>query len=382
MTECDFFIVGAGIAGASAAYGLAPLGSTIVAEAESQPGYHTTGRSAAFFSETYGNAVIRALTAASRSFFVAPPDGFSEAPLLGDRGVLHIGRSDQREKVAEKAREVAELSPSTRQLDGDGVRTLAPALRADYAVCGLLEPEAKDIDVHALHHGFLRAAKKRGSKLITGARVVALQRRGERWRVETEAGSYTARIIVNAAGAWGDEVAALAGSRAVGLAPKRRTILIGELANAPRGGDMRRWPLVIDIDETFYFKPESGGLLISPCDETPTPPCDARPEEADIASAIARVGAAADLSIRRLVNKWAGLRTFAPDRTPVVGYDGGVPGFFWFAGQGGYGIQTSPAMSRLAAALATGKLIPADLAALGVTERALSPRRFAAGMPN
>ena len=373
MTAYDYLVVGAGIAGATAAFGLSRHGRVLLVEMEDQPGYHTTGRSAAFYSETYGNAAIRALTTASRDFFDEPPPGFATAPLLSGRGVLHIGRIDQRQTVEAKAKEVESIVGSVRRLDSRQVADLVPVLRDGYADCGLFEAEAKDIDVGAAHQGFLKHARERGTELVTKAEVVGLRRAKGLWAVETMNGAFEARVVVNAAGAWGDRVASLAGAKPVGLAPMRRTIIIVP-SDYPPG--LMEWPLVIDIDEQFYFKPESGRILISPCDETPMPPSDVRPDELDVARAIDRVQRASEIRIERISNKWAGLRTFAPDRTPVVGYDDKVENFFWYVGQGGWGIQTSPAMSRLCEALVTGEGVPDDIAKLGLRAEMVSPKRF------
>jgi len=373
MTAYDYLVVGAGIAGATAAYGLSRHGRVLLVEMEDRPGYHTTGRSAAFYSETYGNAAIRALTTASRDFFDNPPAGFATVPLLGGRGVLHIGRADQREAVDAKARDVESIVDSVQRLDARQVADIVPVLRDGYADCGLFEVEAKDIDVGAAHAGFLKHARQRGTELVTKAEVVGLRRAKGLWTVETMNGDYEARIVINAAGAWGDRVASLAGAQPVGLAPLRRTIIIVP-SDYPPG--LMEWPLVIDIDEQFYFKPESGRILISPCDETPMPPSDVRPDELDIARAIDRVQRATEIRIDGIANKWAGLRTFAADRTPVVGYDDTVENFFWYVGQGGWGIQTSPAMSRLCEALVQGKGVPEDIAKLGLAEETVSPKRF------
>jgi D-arginine dehydrogenase len=237
----------------------------------------------------------------------------------------------------------------------------------------LLEPDANDIDVNALHEGFLRGAKKRGAKLVTDVQILSLEWNGKAWTAQTADATYLAPTIINAAGAWADELAELAGVKRLGLEPKRRTVVTFDVRPELK---IAGWPLTIDARETFYFKPDAGRLLLTPADETPSPPCDAQPEELNIAEAIDRFETFTTESVRRIAAKWAGLRTFAPDRTPVVGFDTKVRGFFWLAGQGGYGMQTSSAMARTAAALATGAPIPADIAAHGVRVEALSPARF------
>jgi D-arginine dehydrogenase len=372
VTRFDVAIIGSGMAGASAAYEIAAARKVLLLEREAHHGYHTTGRSAALFTETYGNDVIRALTAGGRRFLTEPPTGFSDTPLLSPRGVLLIGRADQMPQLAAEEARARDLAPGIRRVDADEARRLVPVLRADYVAGAVHEPQAMDIDVHALHHGFLRGARARGAEIRNRAEVVALQPTAGGWRVVSSAGSYEADIVVNAAGAWADRVGALAGAAPIGLQPKRRTAIVFQ---PPAGAAIAHWPAVVDIDETFYFKPDAGRILASPADETPMEPCDVQPEEIDIAIAVDRVQHAADLPVRRVERSWAGLRSFVADKSPVVGFDPLVPGFFWLAGQGGYGIQTSPAMGRLAAALLAGQAVPEDLAGLGVTAAALAPAR-------
>ena len=378
MTElCDFLIVGAGIAGATAGYHLAAHGRAVVLEMESQPGYHTTGRSAALYSEWYGNHVINALTTGSKPFYLDPPDGFSEHPLLTARGVLVFGRDDQRAALDQAEAEGHHLGRIRRLSTGEAQK-LCPVLRADYVAGAVFEPDAMDIDVSALHQGFLRGLRAEGGSIRTDARLTSLCHDGAQWRAETTAGEFAAPVVVNAAGAWADQVAEMAGIKAVGLVPKRRTAILFE---PPADLETAPWPAAIDVDEQFYFKPDAGLLLGSPADETPQPPADVQPEELDIAIAVDRIERATTLKIRRIRHRWAGLRTFAADQTPVAGFDAGAPGFFWFAGQGGYGIQTAPAMGRLAAALITGAGVPPDLAELGLIEAALAPDRLQKATP-
>ena len=353
MKSYDAIVIGAGIAGASAAYEIAEDRTVLLLEREDQPGYHTTGRSAALFSETYGNAAIRGLTVGSRDFYEHPPAGFATVPLLTPRGVLLLARADQMERVAAWVSAVQPIVPDVHMIDAAAALAAVPLLRADYAAGGALEPGAMDIDVHALHQGYLRGAKARGVQLVTNADVSGLARDGDGWVVRSSAGTWRGSVVVNAAGAWADAIATLAQTPLCGLTPMRRTAIAVDL---PDDVDARRWPAVIDSDEEFYFKPEAGRMLLSLADETPMPPCDVQPDELDIAIAIDRVQQAADLP-------------------PVVGLDPAAPGFFWLAGQGGYGFQTAPAMGRLAAALSAGRDVPEDLAALGVQIGALAPGR-------
>ncbi|NUB08058.1 FAD-binding oxidoreductase [Azospirillum sp. Vi22] len=383
MERVDFLIVGGGMAGASAAYELAAHGSVVVLERESQPGYHSTGRSAALYTQTYGHPVVRALTVASWDFYTNPPQGFSEHPLLTPRGVLLIGRADQTAALDRDFAEGRRLTPTVERLDRAQALARAPFLKADYVDGAVWEPAAMDMDVHAIHSGYLRGLKARGGRLVTDAGVTALERRDGLWIASTPAGDFAAPVLVNAAGAWADVLAEMAGARPVGLVPKRRTAITFDpvfadpmLADPADGAGLADWPMTIDVDEQFYMKPESGRLLLSPADETPVEPCDVQPEELDIAVAIDRMEQAVRFSVRRITHKWAGLRSFVADKVMVVGYDESADGFFWLAGQGGYGIQTAPAMGRTAAALATGRGLPPEVAALGVRAEDLAPARL------
>ena len=364
----DIVVIGAGMAGASAAHFLARRFDVLLLEQEDQPGYHTTGRSAALYTQAYGNAAIRALTVASKPFFDAPPDGFSEVPLLLPRGLALFGRRDQADSLEGAFRDGRRFVPEIRMLDSDGVCELIPALRPDYVAGAVFEPEAADIDVHAMHRGFLR-----GVPLRRNAEVEGLERCGSGWRVALRGGdALEARLVVNAAGAWADEIAEMAGAAPIGLVPKRRTAFTFE-------AETGEWPMAVDVDEQFYFKPESGRALGSLADETPSPPCDAQPEEIDVAMAVDRIEHATTFRIRRIERRWAGLRSFVADKTPVVGFDPGAPGFFWCAGQGGYGIQTAPAMGMAVASLAAGEGLPPEVRDLGLEESVLSPARFREG---
>ena len=375
--DCDFLVIGAGIAGASAAFELterAPGARITVVEREDTSGYHATGRSAALFVETYGGPLVRALVRGSRSFLETPPAGFVEYPLLGPRGVLHFAREGQRERAERLFADCRNLTRDLRLVEGGEIANLQPALRSGYAVCAVHEPHAMDIDVSALHQGYLRGFKARGGRLITSAEVQGFERVRGRWRIRTAAGPITAGTVVNAAGAWADAIAEAAGITPLGLVPKRRTAITFD---PPAGLTVARWPMTIDVDESVYFKPEAGRILASPCDETPMPPSDAQPEEWDVAVAVDRLEQATTLTVDRISHKWAGLRSFLADKLPAVGFQSTESTFFWLAGQGGYGIKTSPALGRLAAALLTGAEVPADLADLGVTAAALGPGRFA-----
>ncbi len=379
MDAADFLVVGAGIAGAGMAWALASA-RVVLLERETHPGYHSTGRSAAVFSETYGNDTIRALTRASRPFFERPPEGFSEHPLWSRRAWLYVARAEQLAQLNAWYAHARTLVPELERLDPVQTLHFAPMLRDGYAAGSVREPDGADLDVDALHRGFLRAAQRRGIRIECDAEVQSVERvDAGGWHVRTRRGaSFTARVLVNAAGAWGDEIAALAGVAPIGLQPKRRTAI---LFPAPPEFDLRDMPVVVDIDERFYFKPDAGKLLGSPADETDCAPCDAQPEEMDVAIAAARIEEAVRFPITRVERKWAGLRSFATDRTPVVGYDDAVDDFFWLVGQGGYGIQTAPALSRIAAALARGKPLPTDVVDEGVSAASLAPLRLRESAP-
>lgn len=373
LQTADVIIIGAGVAGAGLAHELAGDLQVLVLEAESQPGYHATGRSAALFSEIYGNGLVRALTRASRVFYEVPPEGFPDA-LLTPRGCLFVASADTLPQLDDLAAD-ADVAAATRRLAGAEARERVPILKPDAAVAALFEPASRDVDVNGLHQGYLRAAARAGVTVLGDAPAQAIVRTAAGWRVETPRGAFGAAWLVNAAGAWADVVARLAGVQAVGLTPMRRTAIT---IDAPPELETRGWPMVIAADESFYFKPDAGVLLVSPADETPTDPCDAQPEEEDVALAAWRFEEATGVEVRRIRSKWAGLRTFAPDRSPVVGEDPDAPGFLWLAGQGGYGFQTAPALSRLAAGLIRQGGVPSDLAAAGVTAAELAPGRFRA----
>ena len=369
----EFVVVGAGIAGASAAYELAGTKSVLLLEQEHQPGYHTTGRSAALYAETYGNQTVRALTTGGKDFYDHPPAGFTEHPLLRPRGVLFIGREDQRRSLDKLLVEVSGLRSNIQRIDAATLTSYVPVLREGYATAAIFDPDAMDIDVHALHQGYLRGLKARGGQCLLNAPVQALNHHNGMWLVDTPIGQFSGKIVVNAAGAWADLVAALAQARPIGLVPKRRTAI---LFQPPAGTRIETWPTVIDADEEFYFRPDAGKIMASPADETPVPPCDVQPEEIDIAILVDRLERAVTMPIPRIERRWAGLRSFVRDKTPVVGYDDGVEDFFWLAGQGGYGIQTAPGIARLTAALARRLPVPDDLATLGVRSADLAPERL------
>ncbi|MEO1061895.1 MAG: FAD-binding oxidoreductase [Actinomycetota bacterium] len=370
-STADVIVIGGGIAGVTAAAHLAPHRSVVVLEAESALAQHTTGRSAAQFLENYGGEANRRLSIGSRAFFEDPPEGTTDAPLLTPRPFLSIGDDAHLPALERHAAEGAAMVPSIRLVDRDEVLRHCPALRPARVAAGVLEPDACDIDVMALHQCFVRLARRHDARIVTGARVAGLARTGDTWVVEAGDERYEAPVVVDAAGSWADRVAASGGVDPVGAMPLRRTAL------TVRGpGDSDAWPLVYVIDESLYFKPEAGDqLLVSPADEAPSEALDARPEELDVALALDRLGEWTTLDVRHVRSSWAGLRTFVADRQPVIGFDPGAPGFFWLAGQGGTGIQTAPASGRLAASLILEGTVPDDLAALGLTAAEVAPDR-------
>lgn len=373
--RADFLIIGGGIAAASVGHWLAPHGRVVLLERESQPGYHSTGRSAALFMESYGTPQVRALTLASRAFFDAPPDGFTDHPVLSPRGALIVAEAGQEAELEEWWHTLRSVTPRAQRLDAAGACALVPVLRAERIVGAVYEPDAADMDVHAIHQGYLRGLRRAGGTVVCDAEVTGLQHVGGMWQVHAGGIVYEAPVVLNAAGGWADAVAQLAGVPRLGLQPKRRSAFIFA---PPEGTAIQSWPMAIGAGEGWYFKPDAGMLLGSPANADPVDPHDVQPEELDIAMAIHRIEEMTTLTIRRPTRTWAGLRSFVPDGDLVGGFDPAAPGFFWVAAQGGYGIQTSPAMGEACAALARGLPIPDRIAAFGLTEAMLSPARLRA----
>jgi D-arginine dehydrogenase len=365
-------VIGGGIAGASAAYELAAEADVTVLEREATCDYHSTGRSAALFTECYGDAVVRRLALGSRSFFESPPEGF-EGDLVKPRSLLFIGTEAQSEATAASLGDYRSMVPTVRPVPADEVVALCPIVDDGQIVSGILEPGAMDIDVHAVHTGFLHGIRRRGGTVITTAGVTDLERSGGAWRVSTGDQVYDADVVVNAAGAWCDVVGEMAGAAPIGLVPKRRTAFTFA---APEGH--QSWPMVIDVEETFYFRPEGPQLLASPCDETPMEPHDVRHREEDVALGIERIQAVTTMAIRTVEHAWAGLRSFVADKRPVNGWDPRLEDFYWLAGQGGFGIKTSPAMARFAAGMILQGEPPGDLVARGLSVEDLAVERLRA----
>jgi D-arginine dehydrogenase len=361
MTRRRVAIIGAGMAGASLAAELAPHDDVVLCEAESQPGYHATGRSAAFWSETYGGPLVQPLTTASGPLLHAPPADFAERSFLRTRGELLLARDPA--VLDALAQDFANSGVPIERRDPHGV---VPGLRGEWHA--LWSPGCADIDVGALHAAYLAKARRSGVQLRCDARLGGVRRVADGWQLDTAAGTIMADIVVNAAGAWADDVAALFGAAPPGIRPYRRTV-VQLRVDPPASPDL---PLVIDAAGGFYFKPEPGGRLwLSPHDETPDRPHDVAPEEIDVALAIDRFEAAVEWRVEAVERRWAGLRSFAPDRLPVYGFDRDIPGLFWCAGQGGFGIQTAPAAAQLCAALLGHGDVPQ-----GVDPAAYSPHRL------
>lgn len=366
----DAIVIGAGISGAAAAYELALRRRVLLLERESRPGYHSTGRSAALYTPNYGNATVCALVRAGRAFFEQPPAGFAEHPLLRPRGALTFGGAEDGAKLdgllalSGPGHEIVEISPR-RALE------LAPILRPERIARTVFEPAVADMEVAAIHQGFLKGFRARGGTLATDAAAIRIERRGGDWRVAAAGEEHAAPVLVDAAGAWADEVAALAGVPGVGLVPKRRTAIIVEA----EGHDPRPWPALDDVGNDHYLKPDGARLMASPGDATPSPPCDAQPEELDVAMLVDWLERATTIAVNRIASRWAGLRSFVADDGPVMGEDAAAPGFWWLAGQGGYGIMLSAPLARSLAGLIEHGELPADIAAAGIRPAALDPRR-------
>ena len=353
MTQqtADFIVIGAGIGGASIAYWLSRRASVIVLERESQPGYHSTGRSAATFMESYGPEQVRALTRASLPFFRNPPDGFCDIALLAPRGALFFAGPGQEAALAEHEATARAVSPNVERLDARQAAAFLPVLREELLIGAVLEKDVWDIEVDALLQGFLRGTRAAGGSTVSGAGITSMVRKDGMWEVSTAKGIYRAPVLVNAAGAWADTVGAMAGAAPLGLVPKRRSAF---LFTPPEGMATAHWPLFMDVLQSFYVKPDAGMLLGSPCNADPVEAHDVQAEELDIAIAIDNIERLTHLRIRRPSHVWAGLRTFAADGEFVGGFDPQTPGLFWSAGQGGYGIQSAPAAGRFYAATLLG----------------------------
>lgn len=373
MQHCDYLIIGGGIAGASTGYFLAGHGKTIVLEREAQPGYHSTGRSAALYTVAYGTPQVRALTAASRTFYDAPPTGFSDHPLLTPRGELVVDFSGDAAELQRQFEQARQQVAEARLLSAEQACAMVPVLRRERVRGALYDPSAADIDTAALHQGYLRGIRQQGGEIHCDREVLAISRSAEGWQVDCAGQRYSATLLINAAGAWCDQIAQLAGLPGIGLQPKRRAAFTFQ---AGEGIDCQNWPALVSLDESFYFKPDAGLLLGSPANADPVAAHDVQPEELDIALGIHQIETHTSLQIRRPEHTWAGLRSFVADGDLVGGFDAQAAGFFWVAAQGGYGIQTSAAMGQACAALIRKQPLPEQLIAAGLTAAMLSPQRL------
>ncbi len=374
MTQADFIIIGGGIAGASTGYWLSRHGRVLVLERESHPAYHSTGRSAALYTAAYGTPQVRALTLASRDFFDAPPEDFCEHPLLSPRGEMTVDFTGDPTELNNQYLSAKATVPEMQLLSADEACARLPILRREKVHGALYDPSASDIDTDALHQGYLRGIRRNQGEVRTDCEVLGLSRDQQgQWQVQTAGQTFSAPILINAAGAWADQVGVMAGARPLGLQPKRRAAFIFA---GPEGVDIHHWPMLVSLDESFYMKPDAGMFLGSPANADPVEPHDVQPEELDIAMGIYQIEEATTLSIRRPTRTWAGLRSFVSDGDLLAGFDTQVPGLFWVAAQGGYGIQTSPAMGQACAALVRGEALPEQLARFGLDAAMLSPARL------
>ena len=374
--DSDFLVIGGGIAGLSAAARLSAHGRVTVLEAEEALGFHSSGRSVSFSHYGIGNAAVRGLTAWSRDFLEHQPEGFCETNVAELSHSVYFATEEMLPKLAELQAEMARFTDEIAPVGPAELEALCPVLRTGPggAVTGILDPTALKLDADALLHSYARQVRGSGGAILTGRRIARIAFEGGRWSVESgDGGRWSAPVLVNAAGAWADRVAALAGVRPIGLEAKRRTIIV---IDPPAGMDFTRWPFVHSAASDFYMLPESGQLLVSPVDEVEDEPCDAQPEDYDIALAAYQLEQYTTLSVSRIAHRWAGLRNFVADRVPTAGFDPQAPGFFWLVGQGGYGLQTAPAMAAAVEALATGGSWPEGLEALGVTAEQIRPERL------
>jgi D-arginine dehydrogenase len=371
MLTCDFLVVGAGIAGTSMAAQLAETHSVLLVDMEERAGYHSTSRSAASYEPNYGPVPMLALTRASHDFFMEAPRGFADVPLFTPRGSLFLEADGQADKTA------ALLSKSKGLTELSTARTceLFPVLKPDYAKRCFLDSQTGDLDVDLLHRGYLRMLKERGGKLLLSSPLQSAEYTSGAWKVRSGSTEVIAKVVVNAGGAWGDVVAKLCGATPVGLVPKRRSIGVVPM---PPDLEFAHWPMVTDVGETWYAKPQSGKLIVSSADATAVEPHDAYADDMAIAEGIDRMMTATTIEVERLDHNWGGLRTFAPDGSPVVGFDAHTEGFFWLAGQGGYGIQSAPGLSATAAAMARRLPISQVIIDMGLNPADIAPERFSA----
>lgn len=376
MSTADFLIVGGGIAGLSAASRLAAHGRVTLIEAEPALGYHSSGRSVSFSHFGIGNAAVRGLTAWSRTFFEAPPEGFAAEPIAAGAPSLYFADEGNFASLEALHVEMARFTDAIERIEAERMRSLCPVLRTGPGAAeqGLLDPTGLKLDADAILHGFARSLRAQSGTVLMDSRIASVSRSEANWKIATEAGdSFEAPVLIDAAGAWADGLALLAGVRPLGLQPKRRTIIV---VDPPPGAQIASWPFVHSAAGDFYMLPEAGRLLVSPVDEVEDDPCDAAPDDYDVALAADRLEHYTEMKVSRIAHRWAGLRSFVADRVPTAGFAPDAPGFFWLAGQGGYGFQTAPAMAAIVESLATGGDWPDGLTELGVTREMVEPARL------
>lgn len=367
-------VIGAGVAGLSVAATLAPSTDVLVVEMEATPAHHASGRSAALYIPTYGPPTIRRLTRTSLDWLSSRGDGIADVDLITPRLVMFAADADHIDDLHATAAGMGDAGGTLHLLSADETRALCPALRPEWVVAGGVDRDAYDMDVAAIVGAFRRRLADRGGRVDLERRVTGLGRNASGWSIETTAGTVECDVVVNAAGAWVDDVAGLAHVDPLGFVPKRRTIGIGRIP--PDTVDQVGPAFVAHAAEQWYFGAEPGGVLFSPADETPSEPCDARPEEIDLARALDGIDTATTLGMRSVSSSWAGLRTFSPDGSIVIGPDPQEPTFVWCGGQGGYGIHTCEAAARATAAAVLGEELPPDLVAAGLTFADLGPDRL------
>lgn len=366
----DFLIIGAGISGASAGYELSVSGSTIIVEAESHPGYHSTGRSAALYTPNYGPDLVRLINKQSHAFLYSPPVGFTDHSLLSHRGMMTVALQDQRTEFEKKIRDRGD---DVDVITAQEVMSRAPFLRAEQVVGATYEEGVFDMDVHGLHQGYLKGFSRRGGELIVDSPVVSMQWLGNHWVVNTGSRVVQARIVVNAAGAWADEIGRMAGAKSIGLIPRRRT---AALIDMPVNINLDKVPALDFMGCENYMKPEKNHLMISPGDESPVAAHDIQPDDLDVAILVDWVESVTQINVSKINHQWAGLRSFVGDGNPVVGFDSGNEHFFWLAGQGGYGIMMAPTLAVVTAQLVTNRCLSSNTLDAGIKESLLSPSRL------